>query len=269
VDPKDILSLYDREMRQDAPAGRATMYQQPGLTFFTIPPPSPRRGWVIFTRLDPDVADAAIQSTVDFFRQQGGTFEWKVYGHDTPADLKERLLAQGFVPEDPESVLALDLETVPQEFWAPSPIKIERLTDPNQLAAVNRIEAEVFEEHSFDIEAVLGVEMQETPEAISVYVAHGDSAPASSAWIRFYPGRQFAELYGGATLPSQRGRGLYRALVQARARESRERGVRFLVVDTSPMSRPILERNGFVYLTQTQPFVMEFQEASVEIPGGT
>lgn len=266
MEPQDILNLYDREMRQDAPPGRATIYKQSGLTFFTVPPPSPRRGWVIFTRLDPTTADEAIRRTVNFFRQQGGEFEWKLYGHDTPSDLNERLLAQGFVPEDPESVLALDLEAPPPEIWAPSAIDVRRLTDRRQLAEVNRIESEVFAGDSFDIEAVLGVEMEETPEAISVHVAYADGMPASSAWIRFYPDRQFAELYGGATLPSQRGRGLYRALVQARAREARQRGVRFLVVDTSPMSRPILERNGFVFLIQAQPFVMEFPKESAKIP---
>jgi predicted GNAT family acetyltransferase len=104
---------------------------------------------------------------------------------------------------------------------------------------------------------MLGAEMQATPDQISIYVADAGGEPASSAWIRYYPGRQFAELYGGATVPGQRGKGLYTALVKARAREARQRGVRFLVVDTSPMSRPVLEKLGFVLLTYSQPFVME------------
>jgi hypothetical protein len=65
-------------------------------------------------------------------------------------------------------------------------------------------------------------------------------------------------LYGGATLTAHRGKGLYQALVQARAMEARARGVRFLVVDTSPMSGPILQRHGFVFLTHAQGFVMSF-----------
>jgi GNAT superfamily N-acetyltransferase len=268
VDPQDILNLYDREMRMDAPPGRAMIYRRPGLTFFTVPPPSPRRGWVIFTQLDPAVADETIRSTIDFYKQQGGEFEWKVYGHDSPPDIKDRLLAQGFVSEDLESVLALDLEAVPSAFWESSSVSVERLTDIRQLADVARVEDEVFAEDSFDIQAVLGVEMQETPEAISVYAAYVAGVPASSAWIRFYPRRQFAELYGGATVPGHRGKGLYRALVQARAQEARQRGVRFLVVDTSPMSRPILERNGFVFLTSAQGFVMEFGPAQASEAGG-
>ena len=200
---------------------------------------------MIFTRLDTSSIEDAIRSTIEFYRGKGGEFEWKVYGHDTPSDIRERLLAHGLVPEDVESVLGLDLDSVPSGFWEPSSVGVERLTDVRQLADVARIEDEVFAEDSFDIVTVLGNEMQETPEGISVYVAYADGVPASSAWIRFHPGKQFAELYGGGTIPSQRGKGLYTALVRARAQEARQRGARFLVVDTSPMSRPILEQRGF------------------------
>jgi GNAT superfamily N-acetyltransferase len=248
-------------MRKEAPLGLATIYQQPGLTFFTIPPPGSRSGWVIYTRLDPALADQAIQSTIEFFKQYGGEFEWKVYDHDTPPDLKERLLAHGFVSEDLEAVLALDLETVPPGFWEPSSASVHRITDPGQLADVTLIEAEVWDEPFTDLGAMLGAEMQATPDQLSIYVAYAGAEPASTAWIRFYPECQFAELYGGATVPRQRGKGLYTALVKARALEARRRGVRFLVVDTSPMSRPVLEKLGYVFLTCSQPYVMKFSEA--------
>jgi len=257
MDPQTILNLYDQEMRKDAAPELGTIYQQPGLTFFTTTTAGPRAGWVIYTRLDPAMADQVIQSTIDFFKPYGGEFEWKVYWHDTPPDLKERLLAHGFVPEDVESLLALDLESVPPDFWEPPSASVRRITDPVQLTDVTRIEAEVWGEPFDDLEATLRAEMQETPDQISVYIAYAEGVRASSAWIRFYPERQFAELYGGATVPHLRGKGLYTALVKARAQEARQRGARFLVVDTSPMSRPVLEKLGFVFLTYTQPFIMK------------
>jgi hypothetical protein len=45
--------------------------------------------------------------------------------------------------------------------------------------------------------------------------------------------------------------------------------MRFLTVDTSPMSRPILEKNGFVFLTHAQAFVMDFSRAPTGGAGGT
>jgi predicted GNAT family acetyltransferase len=52
-------------------------------------------------------------------------------------------------------------------------------------------------------------------------------------------------LWGGATVPAYRKRGLYTALVSARAQEAKARGIRCLTIDASPASRAILEKFGF------------------------
>jgi GNAT superfamily N-acetyltransferase len=62
-------------------------------------------------------------------------------------------------------------------------------------------------------------------------------------------------LWGGATLREWRGRGIYRALVFRRAQLAAERRRRYLEVDASTGSRPILERLGFLPITQTRPYV--------------
>ncbi len=71
----------------------------------------------------------------------------------------------------------------------------------------------------------------------------------------------FATLWGGGTLPGWRGRGSYRALVAERAARARARNIRYLQVDASPSSRPILERLGFLAVTTTTPFQVEAQPA--------
>jgi GNAT superfamily N-acetyltransferase len=261
MEAQAILDLYDQEMRKNASESRANIHKRPGLTYFLALPPSPRAGWVIYTRLDETNVDEAISSTVDFFRDKGGEFEWKVYDHDTPRDLKERLLSRGFEAEELEAVLAFDMEETPQGFWEPSPVTVRRITDPQELPAVTKIESEVWGEPYDVLEAALAEEMKLTPDQLSVYLAYAGDEAACAAWIRYYPASQFAELYGGSTLPAHRGKGLYKALVQARAKEARERGVRFLVVDTSPMSGPILQRHGFVFLTHAQGFVMDLSKS--------
>jgi GNAT superfamily N-acetyltransferase len=257
MEAQAILDLYDQEMRKNASANRANIHKRPGLTYFLALPPSPRAGWVIYTRLDEANVEEAIGSTVDFFRDKGGEFEWKVYDHDTPRDLKERLRSRGFEAEELEAVLAFDMEGAPEGFWEPSPVTVRRITDPNELAAVMKIESEVWGEPYADLEASLAEDMKTTPDQLSVFVAYAGDEAACGAWIRYYPESRFAELYGGATLTAHRGKGLYKSLVRARAQEARERGIRFLVVDTSPMSGPILQRHGFVFLTHAQGFVMD------------
>src|SRR5438477_642904 len=85
-----------------------------------------------------------------------------------------------------------------------------------------------------------------------------------AGWVRFPEGTEFATLWGGGTLPAWRGRGIYRALVAYRARLAAERGRRYLEVDASDASRPILERLGFVAVTTTTPFIW-----SPEVSDGT
>ena len=51
--------------------------------------------------------------------------------------------------------------------------------------------------------------------------------------------------------------GIYRALVAHRARDAVKRGYRYLQVDASRQSRPVLERLGFEPLTTTTPYVYE------------
>jgi GNAT superfamily N-acetyltransferase len=75
------------------------------------------------------------------------------------------------------------------------------------------------------------------------WLASMDGEPVAHA--RAFPGPRGLLLDGGATLPSARGRGAYRALIGARWEEAVARGTPALVVQAQETSRPILERCGF------------------------
>ena len=51
--------------------------------------------------------------------------------------------------------------------------------------------------------------------------------------------------------------GIYRALIAYRARLAAARGYRYLYVDASPDSQPILARLGFSRLARTTPYVWD------------
>ncbi len=87
------------------------------------------------------------------------------------------------------------------------------------------------------------------------WVAEAEGRVVSAGRLDFVEGTEFAGLWGGATLPEWRGRGIYRALTAARARSALAEGVRYLQSDCSPMSRPILERSGLVAVTTSTPYV--------------
>jgi predicted GNAT family acetyltransferase len=177
-----------------------------------------------------------------------------VYDHDQPACLKERLLAHGFTAEEREALAVLDLRALPPSLQASAPPYIVRLTQPEQIDQLMDMESQVWGEPFDHLGRRLKRDLQQ-PRRLTVFGAVLDGRVVSGAWIYYHKDKPFADLYGGSTLPAYRQRGLYTALVAARAQEAITRGVRFVIVDASPMSRPILEKLGFEVLLYSQPFV--------------
>ncbi len=214
-----------------------------------------RRGTVIYSRLDESNADATIRAEIDYFKRIGlaDKLEWKLFDTDQPPDLKDRLVAQGFVVGDPEAVLILDLQAIPAALLQPTSHDVRRITDPAGLADVRAITRAMWGAEDDDdwlIDA-LAQTLRENPQEMSVYVAYVDGVPASYGRIDFPTGSDFAGLWGGSTLPEYRQRGLYTALVGVRAQEAIRRGARYLTIDASPMSRAVLEKFGFQLMAYT------------------
>jgi len=75
---------------------------------------------IVFSQLSAEDADAVIGEEMALARERGGTLEWKLYGHDAPADLDRRLLTAGFAADDLEQVLVLPVnEATLAAFGAP------------------------------------------------------------------------------------------------------------------------------------------------------
>ena len=98
---------------------------------------------------------------------------------------------------------------------------------------------------------------QLTGDTVVAVVALAGDVPVSAARMELLPGARFAGLWGGGTVEAWRGRGIYRALVAHRARVAADRGYRYVQVDASSQSRPILARLGFHPLTTTTPYFYE------------
>ncbi|MEV1178898.1 GNAT family N-acetyltransferase, partial [Nonomuraea sp. NPDC049784] len=100
-----MLELFDRQMRREArPDGPDARIERAGHVVRQV---GPEHGWngVLWSDLDERSADAAISEQVRHFGGLGRAFEWKLYGHDLPADLDRRLLAAGFTPEPTETLM--------------------------------------------------------------------------------------------------------------------------------------------------------------------
>jgi GNAT superfamily N-acetyltransferase len=251
MDRDELLAVFDREQRLEI-EWYGTRREATSSVVRQVPEPGyGGEGSIIYSQLTADNADEVITEQVRYFEGLGLDFEWKAYDHDQPPDLLARLTRFGLEPEDPEAVMVLDLDHAPAALWQPIRHDVRRVREPARLGEVLAVHERVWgasRSHPW-LAGQLAQEMTEDAEHISVYVAYLDGMPASSAWIRFHPPSQFASLWGGSTVPEHRRRGLYTALLSIRAQEAWHRGFRFLTIDASPMSRPIVEKHGFQFLT--------------------
>jgi len=246
-----LLSLFDRHQRIDITFPDMQREAFPNLVRFTRP--APGMSFVLYHHLDEANADTVIQEQIAYFTAQGLPFEWKVYGHDTPSELGQRLEKHGFTPEEPESVMVLDVMTAPPSLREPLKADVRRLTAPDQLSEVIQVLEGVWGEDFSWVTDRLGSHMQ-VPGYLSVYIAYVEDQPACTGWTYFHADNPFASLWGGSTLEAYRKQGLYTALLDSRLQEAQRRGVRHLTVDASPLSQPILQKNGFQVLTTAQGF---------------
>lgn len=199
--------------------------------------------------------DELIARQVAHFAARGERFEWKLHGHDLPRDLPERLRAAGFEPEEQETVVIAPVERVGGEVALPEDVAIRAVSGRRDLDRIVALEEAVWGDDESWLADGLEKELAADPEALAIFVAEAGGTVVSAGWIRLPRGSDFATLWGGSTLAEWRGRGIYRALVAHRANLARERGYRYLEVDASDDSRPILERLGFVPVTTTTPYV--------------
>jgi GNAT superfamily N-acetyltransferase len=258
LDAAALLAVYDEQLRghepDPMPVGWRVERDGPVLRCYMG-----RAGFVGYrsvAELAPADLDALIARQRDVFAALGQEVEWKWHSHDRPADLPDRLRAAGFLPQERETVvvgLAEPLAAVAPAL--PEAVRIRPVTERADLDRIAAMESEVWGEDRSWLAGELEREIEAGPYAIAILVAEAGDTVVSAGWLRYERHSEFAGLWGGSTLARWRRKGIYRALVAARARLALARGYRYLQVDASDDSRPILERLGFVPLTETRPYV--------------
>lgn len=256
IDHAALLAAYDALrpwVPADSPPGLS--YERLGSVVRVV---GQHRGFIDTARnvgAHGETLDALITAQRDFFAQRGEAVEWKTRGHDEPPDLPARLLAAGFVPEDRETVVIGIAEQMAVDPVLPDGVTLRQVHEPTDFARIAAMESEVWNDDFSWVAQDLQARVQAGPPEIVVLVAEADGRVISAAWLVFKPGTEFAGLWGGSTLRTWRGRGIYRALVARRAQLACARGVRYLQVDASDDSKPILLKLGFQAVTTTTPYV--------------
>jgi len=251
-----LLAVYDEHMRgvePNLPAGMRCERDGPLLRVI-----GGHRGYISGPR-DVGVTGAELDRLIarqrDYFAARGEAVEWKTYDYDEPADLPDRLRAAGFVPEDPETVVVALTTAIAAEPVLPGGVVLRQVTADQDMHRIGAMESEVWHTDRDGTSERLIREVAAAPDDYIVLTAEAAGRVVAAGWLEMRPGSQFAGLWGGATLAEWRGRGIYRALVARRAQLAAARGIRYLQVDASSDSAPILQRLGFQPLATTTPYV--------------
>lgn len=203
---------------------------------------SPRSATVQRVRLGASDVEDVLAEIRDLLRSEGRRgAEWELGESCTPTGLVDRLLALGLRHDDDPvahgMVLSAPALAVPAGVSARPVCSLAELLEARRIQRVafhdSRPVGSDAEARDFEREGVDG----------STFVALVDGQLVAAADAAHTPHGTI--LFGGATLPSHRGRGAYRALVAARAAEAVARGAPAVVTHAGRMSRPILERLGF------------------------
>lgn len=257
------LRAYDEQLRTDAETpGALDVHRCGPLDLITL---ADGRGLVTYRDLggaDADEIARLVDAALAHLRDVSGCphVEWKTRGHDRAPGLHEALLARGLVPDEAESIMIGPL-TALVDAPTPEGVTIRQVIEPADVLATCTMVDRAFGVEHDPVRAQSLLERllreQDRADGLQLWVAEVEGHPVSGGRLEPVPGTEFAGLWGGATLPEHRGRGIYRALTAARARTALAMGCTLAHSDSTEGSRPILERAGLVRVSTTTPYRWE------------
>lgn len=257
TDAAALLRAYDEQLRTDAETPSAIDVTRLGpIRLITF---AGGRGFVTYAGLDDADAgtiDGWVEQALEHYRNNAEItrVEWKTRGHDHAPGLHESLIAHGFVPEEPESIMVGRSESLAAEVRLPAGVRLRKITEEADVRAMSAMADGVFGD-PVSAERANGILARlERADGMELWVAEADGQMISAGRLEPVADSDFAGIWGGSTVPQWRGRGIYRALTAERARSALQLGKTLMHSDSTEFSRPILERSGLIKVSTTTPY---------------
>jgi GNAT superfamily N-acetyltransferase len=257
MDKLELLKLYDKDLRERVEYPEARKEVTADVVRFVRE--APGMNFISYTYAGEFDLDRVIKNELGYFAPLNQPFTWKVCDHDPFPNAGEILKSNGFVrDDDPGEVMLLDLEHAPAQLLKPVTADVRRISDPEDLKDIIFVLDNVWGGSNTWVNARLGGHLK-VPGYLSAYVGYVADIPASIGWT-YFPKGHFATLFAGSTLPEYRKHGLYTSILATRVQEILQRGYRYAVVEAGDMSKPIVQKHGFEYLTTAWDYILEQKE---------
>jgi GNAT superfamily N-acetyltransferase len=234
-----VLAQYDAEVRTNpkAPPG-LVVERADGVVCLTG-----YFNFISWWELTPNTVRQAVASHAARFRSRGEKLIWRVYEHDSPAEISGCLAEEGFEPDAPGTLMLFDLANEVQAATAGN-VDIRRVKTEEQLEDFLKASEQAF--GALDTWQRTAYADRRNDPDLALYVAYVSAEVAASGRLEIGSAGSFGLLFGGGVAPAYRRIGIYRALVAERAREARRHGLRYLSTEARETSKPILQNLGFV-----------------------
>jgi hypothetical protein len=256
-DRDDYLAAYDEQLRTDAETPSALAVARLGpLRLVSFPG---GRGFVTYRDLGGADADGIRELVGGGLAHFGADLsisrvEWKTRGHDRAPGLPDALTAAGFVADEQESIMIGAATALAVDVALPTGVTLRRVTDEADVRTMAAMQDEVFGDEVSQASADALLRRLSVDPEVELWVAEHGGRIICAGRLEPVAGSDFAGVWGGATRPEWRGRGVYRALTAARARSALARGRTLIHSDSTEFSRPILERAGLIRVSTTTPY---------------
>lgn len=264
----DLLAAYDAQLREGAEVAGLAEVSVHGPLW--VARPVPERGFVTYRSLaglDAAALDALVGEVVAALRATPGLVEveWKARGHDALPDLDGVLVSYGFVRRPTETVMAGEALALTGHDQVPG-VTVRAAGDGADLRS-DVARAVALQEQVFDqvVPGMVDLTMDRLVDThVQLWLAEAGGEVVGTGRLELVARTEFAGLYGGAVRADWRGRGVYRALTQARAAAAVAADTAYLYADCTEWSWPILRRCGLTAVTTTVPYALRLHPGPLD-----
>jgi GNAT superfamily N-acetyltransferase len=236
------LAEYQIAMAHVIPGGE--VHETKDLTWIATTIPNKIYNGVYRTSLNVSDADEKIQEIVKEFRSRRVPFIWQIGPSTTPANLAERLTANGFTHYEDEPGMALELSRMNEDFPHPSGLEISRIHDASRLN--DWVSVWAYDAPSNALVAFQDIHQQlgcGDDKPWRYYLGSLDGRPVATSLL--FLGSDVAAVHWVVTVPHARKRGIGAAMTLAALRDARQMGYEVSVLTASPLGAGIYKRIGF------------------------